>query len=162
MIPKVVTAFRRHWWASFNSYKTPLMIKPYNRALGAKENNQTSLRPVGNAPPLEPIRGDEFYNSASQNGKPYNWAGARWKFLPLWYLRYHLPTRERWNNKATISSYLISIARKRAAKTSTGGSTAVGGDRGVFPCAAGAVCLFSIARQGDCMVFPATSYQPLN
>ena len=72
LIPKVVAAFRRHWWASFNSYKTPLMIKPYNRALGAKENNQTSLRPVGNAPPLEPIRGDEFYNFASQNGKPNN------------------------------------------------------------------------------------------
>ena len=40
----------RRWWASFNSYKTPLMIKPNNRALGAmgKQANLATL--VGNTP----------------------------------------------------------------------------------------------------------------
>ncbi len=81
---------------------------------------------------------------------------ARWENMPtglrpmemhpLWYLRYHLPTRERWDYKAPISSYLISIARERAAKTSPSGeSTAAGGDRGAFP---------SRQRRG-CMVFHA-------
>jgi hypothetical protein len=92
---------------------------------------------------------------------------------PLWYLRYHLPTRgtvgrqkesalmgrlgalfrptctsyagcAQWDYKAPISNRFISISRHRAAKTSpTGGSTAAGGDRGVFPRAKGAVVWFS-------------------
>ena len=37
---------------------------------------------------------------------------------PLWYLRYHLPTRQQWDYKAPISSYLISIVRRIVAKTS--------------------------------------------
>ena len=56
---------------------------------------------------------------------------------------------------ATLFSF-ISCTKSRAAKTSPfGGSTAAGGDRGAFPRALGAVCLFSIARQGGFMVLPA-------
>ena len=37
-------AYSGSWWAPFNSCKTPLIIKPYNRALARRENKPTSLR----------------------------------------------------------------------------------------------------------------------
>ena len=37
-------AYSGRWWAPFNSCKTPLIIKPYNRALARREDKPTSLR----------------------------------------------------------------------------------------------------------------------
>ena len=46
----------RRWLASFNSFKTPLMIKPNNRALGAMENKQTGPAARWKYTPI-PLRG---------------------------------------------------------------------------------------------------------
>ena len=41
----------RRWWASFNSYKTPLMIKPLQpRPWREGKTGQPGLRPAGNTP----------------------------------------------------------------------------------------------------------------
>ena len=49
-------------------------VSPWDSAFSAEgsEGSEGSKGSEGVVSPLEPLRGDEFYNSASQNGKPNN------------------------------------------------------------------------------------------
>ena len=61
---------------------------------------------------------------------------------------------ERWDYNPPRNNHLISISRRRAARISPSGEdAAAGGRRGAFPAPVRAVGLFSIARQGGCLVF---------
>ena len=73
--------------------------------------------------------GDEFYNSASRNGKPYNRAYGALEMHPYPRLRRYFPRRGKFSCRSAFE--LISTLKHSVAKTSPSGGGAVG-RRGAF------------------------------
>ena len=116
---------------------------------------------------VSPLRGDEFYNSAPRNGKPYNRACGALEMHPYPRLQryFHLKVKRLTTFCASLTllqnvfavhpgggkfallstSELISISRHKGTKTSPSGGGAVG-RRGAFLSPVRAVGLFSSGR----------------
>ena len=118
------------------------MIRPYNRALGAKGKHANRASPDGNAP-LSPPAAVLLHGKASHV-----------IFRSLRFLTNHVRLPPQRGKSALRSAFvLISISKHSAAKISpSGGEAAAGGRRGVFPSPAGRFACFPLARQGGCMV----------